>query len=241
MRVEFLLCFFLTVSVYALPPAEKVIQYEVSYIGIPLLDMTLTWIEDDSSVYVSYDNQLKPIIAFFHPIHNIYNVHFRQESFVPLSWSKSVSEGNMQFQLAASRSPDGSKILFSNGQHFDFPVGGFTVFSATHYLAAKAGDADFFPTVIPIFIDGETWEATARRFDSLHPHAEYSLNQDQILIQADLHYLGGKSVVSENDILTSVIATEGTQFLLWVTPEGTYTKAQFGRFPQAVTLEQISN
>ncbi len=216
----------------------KIIEYEASYMGIPLLDMNLTWIEDDSSVFVSYDNRLKPYIAYFHPIHNIYRVRFMQDTFYPLEWSKTVAEGDMRFSLEANRSPDGKQVTFSGGQPLPFPVNGFTVFSATHFLAAKAKTPSFFPVVLEVFIDGELWEATAKRFDASHPHPEHKLTGSQVLIQADLHYLKGTSVVQKNDILTSVIATEGTQFLLWVTPDGTYTKAQFGRFPKAVILEQ---
>ena len=146
----------------------------------------------------------------------------------------------MQFQLSAHRSPDGKKVTYSNGVHYDFPVNGFTVFSATHYLASKVHDVEFFPVILPIFIDGEIWEATAQRYDSAHPHPDYTLDNKQVLVQADLHYLNGKSIVENNDILTSVIATEGTRFLLWVDPDGTYTKAQFGRFPKAVVLEQLN-
>ena len=220
---------------------ERVIEYEVSYIGIPLLDMTLTWVEDDTSIFVSYDNQLKPLIAYFHPVHNIYQVHFRKASFDPLTWSKSVSEGELNFQISAHRSAKGDKVYFQNGDSLDFPVGGFTVFSATHYLAAKASAADYFPAKLPIFIDGQIWEASASRFDVLQPHPDHPLDNGDILIKTDLHYLSGEPIVPVNDILTSVIATEGTQFLLWVSPDGTYNRAQFGKFPKAVILNQVKN
>ena len=223
---------------FSLAANKQVIEYEASYLGIPLLDMTLTWVEDDSSVYVSYDNQLKPYIAYFHPIHNIYEVHFRKDSFKPLEWSKSVSEGDMQFSLQAVRSTSGDKVRFSKGGVMPFPSAGYTVFSATHYLAAKARDQSFFPVKLKVFIDGEVWEATAQRFDHIQTHPDHRLKPGQVIIQADLHYLSGKSLVEKNDILTTVIASEGTQFLLWVTPDGTYTKAQFGSFPKAVVLEQ---
>ena len=222
-------------------PLKKVIEYEASYIGIPLLDMTLTWVEDDSSVNISYDNKLKPFIAYFHPIHNVYRVHFKRDSFSPLGWSKTVAEGDMKFQLAGERSTDGQTVTFSNGHQAKFPEGGFTVFSATHYLAEHASDINFFPLKIPVFIDGEIWEATARRFDSHQPHPDHDLAGDIVMIQTDLHYIGGKSILGKNDILTSVIATEGTQFLLWVRPDGTYIKAQFGRFPKAVVLSLSNN
>lgn len=228
-------------SAFAASNPSRVIHYEVSYIGIPLLDMVLTWVEDDTSVHIAYDNQLKPFIAFFHPIHNVYRVHFMRDDFSPLSWSKTVSEGKMQFELVARRSNDGKTAIYEDGQSFDLPENVFTVFSATHYLASKARDLDFYPVKVPVFIDGEIWEATARRFDVENPHPDHSLGLGQVLIQTDLHYLSGESLIKDNDILTSVIATEGTQFLLWVTPDGNYTKAQFGRFPKAVILEQVNN
>ena len=232
--------FFIFVSWSALAAnnPSRVIQYEVSYIGIPLLDMVLTWVEDDSSIQVTYDNQLKPFIAYFHPIHNIYKVQFMQDDFTPLRWSKTVSEGKMHFELEAIRSPDGKEAMYSDGRKFDLPENAFTVFSATHYLASKAQNVDFFPVKIPVFIDGEIWEATAHRYDAATPHQDHSLDMGQVLIETDLHYLSGQSLVKDNDILTSVIATEGTQFLLWVLPDGNYIKAQFGKFPRAVILEQ---
>ncbi len=241
MKLRYFLLVSLCWSALSGKELETLIEYEVSYLGIPLLDMTLNWVEDDTSIYVSYDNQLKPFIAYFHPVHNIYQVHFRNESFEPLTWSKSVSEGEMHFQINAHRSKNGNKVYFQNGDSLDFPAGGFTVFSATHYLASKASDADFFPVKLPIFIDGQVWEASASRFDTQQPHPDYELESGDILIQTDLHYLSGESIVPVNDILTSVIATEGTQFLLWVSPDGIYNKAQFGKFPKAVVLKQVSN
>lgn len=240
MGTRFVLFLCCSLSLLASHP-KKVINYEVSYIGIPLLDMVLTWEEKDSSVHISYDNKLKPFIAYFHEIHNTYTVEFDKNSFSPLSWSKTVLEGDLQFQLSAERSGYGRTVNFSNGETKDFPTNAYTVFSATHYLASKASQADYFPATIKVFIDGEIWQARAYRFDRDNPHPEHHLESDEILIQTDLHYLSGKSLIADNDILTNVIATEGTQFLLWVTPEGTYTKAQFGRFPKAVLLNMIKN
>lgn len=220
---------------------EKVINYEVSYLSVPLLNMTLTWVEDDSSVFISYDNQLKPFIAFFHPIHNIYRVHFRRDDYYPLGWSKSVSEGDMHFELSAQRSFDGREVTFSSGVQSEYPEGGFTIFSATHFLASKAQSEGFFPARLQVFIDGEIWEASATRYDVFTPHPDHSLEPGEVLIQTDLHYISGNSVVKKNDILTSVIATEGTRFLLWVAPDGSYTRAQFGKFPKAVVLKRVKN
>lgn len=220
---------------------EEIINYEISYLSIPLLNMTLTWTETDSSVHISYDNQLKPFIAFFHPIHNIYRVHFRLDDFYPFSWSKTISEGNMHFESIAKRSADGKGVHFSNGVVREFPNEGFTIFSATHFLASRANDPTFFPARIPVFIDGEIWEALATRYDSTTPHPDHVLAPGEVLIETKLHYLSGQSVIQKNDVLTSVIATEGTQFFLWVAPDGSYTRAQFGKFPKAVVLKRVVN
>ena len=218
---------------------SKRIEYEASYLGIPLLDMTLTWTELDSTVLISYDNQLKSLIGYFHPIHNIYTVRFLRKKYDPLSWSKKISEGSMKFLLSAERSQDGATVKYSNGVKREFPEEGFTVFSATHFLAAKAHDPAFFPNTLNVLIDGEYWKAEVSRYTPASPHPDHTLPQNQTLIQADLHYISGKRVMDENDILMSVIATEGTRFLLWVLPDGTYTKAQFGEFPRAVVLIRL--
>lgn len=220
---------------------KQVFTYEASYLGIPLLDMNLTWVEDDSTVQISYDNQLKPFIAYFHPIHNIYQVRFLKGTFHPLTWSKSVSEGDLNFFLAGELLPDGREVRYSNEQVRAFPLGAFTVFSATHYLAAKAKDPEFFPVTLPVLIDGEEWEAVVNRYSRQQPHPTKKIAANQVLIQADLHYISGQRVMEENDILMSVIATEGTRFLLWVEPDGNYSKAQFGDFPKTVVLERTSN
>lgn len=213
------------------------IHYEVSYLGISLLDMTLTWTESDSIVMVRYDNQVKPFIANFHSIHNIYEVEFIKKSFAPLRWSKTIAEGDKQFYLGASVDPGQGQVRYSNAQERGFPEGAFTVFSATHFLASKAGDPAFFPVVIKVFIDGELWEATANRFTSRQQHPDYPVIGDQVLIQADLHFLEGKRVMEANDILMDAIATEGTRFMLWVEADESYSKAQFGEFPKAVVLD----
>ena len=215
---------------------KQIIDYEISYLRIPLVNMTLTWVEDDSSVRVSYENRLKPFINFIHPVHNIYRVHFKKDDYYPLNWSKSISEGPMQFQLSARRSLDGTKVAYSNGSSLDFPETGLTVFSATHFLASKAQDPTFFPVDLPVFVDGELWEAQATRFDEQDPHPDHHIRAGEVLIQAELHYLSGSPLLQDNDILTRHIAREGTQFFLWVSPEGIYTKAQFDSFPRAVVL-----
>jgi hypothetical protein len=214
------------------------IEYEASYIGVPLLDMTLTWMENDSTIAITYDNQLKPFIAFFHPIHNIYRVEFKRDSFEPLFWSKQIAEGELVFNLSASRSKDGTRVTYSNQEIRTWPEGCFTVFSATHMLASKANDPEFFPTRIQVLIDGELWEADVNRYTREAPHPDHKLTANTILIQADLHFLRGQAVMRETDILMDVIASEGTRFLLWVAPDGHYSKAQFGEFPKAVVLNQ---
>ncbi|MCF7826070.1 MAG: hypothetical protein K9M55_01260 [Candidatus Marinimicrobia bacterium] len=225
----------------ALAGDKTVIEYEASYVGIPLLNMTLTWEALDSMVQITYDNQLKPFIAFFHPIHNIYRVRFNQQSYEPLVWSKRVSEGSMDFFLEATRSANERQVTYSNGAVRTFPEDALTVFSATHFLASKASDPDFFPVNLKVFIDGEIWNARATRYTAAHPHPEIELSDSQVLIQTDLHYLDGARVMEQNDILMAVIASEGTRFMLWVDPDGSYSKAQFGKFPKAVVLDRIKN
>ena len=208
--------------------------------GIALLDMTLTWEDLDSTVQITYDNQLKPFIAYFHHIHNIYRVQFKKGSYEPLSWSKKVTEGSMNFFLEANRSIDGAYVQYSNGEDRLFPENAFTVFSATHYLASKAHEPAVFPLDINVFIDGETWSATATRYTVTQPHPEINLVGTQVLIQTDLQYVEGERVMEENDILMDVIAREGTRFMLWVEQDGSYSKARFGRFPKAVVLERLN-
>ena len=218
---------------------KTVIPYEASYMGIALLNMTLTWEELDSTIQITYNNQLKPFIAYFHPIHNIYRVHFNKESYEPLFWSKKVSEGSMNFLLEAIRSDDGLNVQYSNGELRSFPADALTVFSATHFLASKANTPGFFPRILKVYIDGEIWNAKATRYSVTHPHPEIKLAPQQVLIQTDLHYLEGDRVMDENDILMDVIANEGTQFMLWVERDGSYSKAQFGKFPRAVGLKRL--
>ena len=220
---------------------KTIIPYEASYMGISLLNMTLTWEDLDSTVQISYNNQLKPFVAFFHPIHNVYRVRFNKMNYEPLNWSKQVSEGSMDFFLEANRSTDGTNVIFSNGELRSFPKDALTVFSATHFLASKAHDDNFFPVTLKVFIDGEIWNARVTRYTKAKPHPKIEMTETQILIQTDLSYLGGTRVMQENDILMDIIAREGTRFLLWVEPDGSYSKAQFGSFPKAVVLDRIYN
>ena len=227
----------LSASVQAAPP--DVIKYEASYLGLALLDMTLTWQDQDSMVSISYDNKLKPFIANFRELHNVYAVNFKKESYEPLSWSKQITEGKKVFSLSAQREGEGGMVYFSNGVIREFPQGAFTVFSATHYLASKVHDPSFFPVTLPIFLDGEIWQAKATRFTPEQPHPDFKIQPAQVLIQTDLHYGSGSRVMKKNDILMDVIATEGTRFMLWVEANGHYSKAQFGSFPKAVVLERV--
>jgi len=109
--------------------SDHVIRYEASYMGISLLNMTLIWEDLDSTIQITYNNELKPFVAFFHPLHNIYKVRFLKDTYKPLAWSKEVSEGAMNFFLGATRSPDGRQADYSNGAVRAFPEHGFTVFS----------------------------------------------------------------------------------------------------------------
>ena len=163
-----------------------------------------------------------------------------KDSYDPLRWGKTGSEGDMSFELTAERSDDGKQVKLSTGLSYPFPERGFTVFSATHFLASRASDPTFFPAELEVFVDGEIWQAKAYRFDVDHPHPDHRIKVAETLILTDLHFLQGKSALENNDILTSVIATEGTQFLLWVAQDGHYTKAQFGRFPKSVILDEIA-
>lgn len=226
-----------SVSLLANPP--DVIKYEASYLGLALLDMTLTWQDQDSTVSISYDNRLKPFIANFRNLHNVYTVNFKKESFEPLSWSKRIVEGNKVFSLSAKREGDHGMVHFSNGVTRAFPEGAFTVFSATHFLASKVSDPSFFPAKLAIFLDGEIWQAKATRYTIEDPHPDFKIQPAQVLIQTDLHYVSGSRVMKKNDILMDVIATEGTRFMLWIEANGHYSKAQFGRFPKAVVLERV--
>ena len=220
----------------AVLPQNYEMPYEISYLGIPLLDMHLRWVENDSLVSVSYDNRLKPLISFIHPIHNVYEVVFRKSDFYPLSWSKTISEGDLDFYSQMDRQST-TRILWNNQKSLDFPAQAYTVFSATHFLASQARVKDFFPNQLKVYVDGQVWLAHVKRYDADQPHPKFHVSDAEVLIEAEMHFESGTSVLSSNDVLTKVIATEGTRFMLWVGPDGKFTKAQFGSFPRAVVME----
>lgn len=215
--------------------------YVVTYLGVPIIDMVKTETRRDSLVLVQYDNRLRGFFSNVMDLHNVYRVSYEHASFRPVTWSKRIQEGELQFELNASKIPGRNEVRYSDGTTRNFPNGSFTVFSATHYLESIALEADQFPKRLDIFIDGEQWSAQVNRWSD----AEHSHLQDHppgtVLLRAVLHRKGGSSVVAQNDILTKHIASEGSLFLLWVDQSGRIIRARFGTFPMAVELDLVDD
>lgn len=215
-------------------------DYVVSYLGIPVLDMQQTRTSRDSIVTIQYDNQLRTLFSPLMDLHNVYTVSFLADTYQPLRWSKDIREGKLRFQLTARRNASGNAVRYSTGEKRAFPQKAYTIFSATHFLESIAHDAERFPQKLKVYIDGEVWQATVNRYTS----AENSMLEDHppgtVLLRARLHRVGGSSIVAENDILTRHIATEGSQFLLWVDGSQRIIRARFGTFPTAVELDLVA-
>ncbi len=235
MRLKILLILCSTVFLSA---QETRTPYVVSYLGIPILDMNMTRTEEDSLTTIIYDNQLRPFFQNLKHLHNVYRVTFRSGSYAPLHWSKNIQEGDLKFSLKARRIPGQARVRYTDGTTRPFPARAFTVFSATHYLEAIAAEAERFPLRLKIYIDGELWSALVNRFAD---PAESDLEDHPpgtVLLRARLHHLSGHSLVQQNDILTTQIAREGSQFLLWVNSDQKIIRARFGTFPKAVELDR---
>jgi len=215
------------------------IHFEVSYLGIPLLDMMGELKKNDSTTSVIYDNTLRPFADVFFDFHTVYQVIYENDSYRPLTWFKKIEEGDLVFDMAVSRDQSSSRVIYEDGQTSTIPDDAFTIFSATHYLVANAHEPGFFPLQMRIFVDGEIWLADIDLHEVIDGNRKPSQDRPELVLKAILHYESGTLIEGGKDMLSRTIARENNTFLIKVSPEGKFHGAVYGKFPRAVELKRI--
>ena len=209
---------------------DNIIQrhYSVSFLGVPLVDVDQQIRLGEHQITVSYDNRPKPVWdALFVKIHNVYATTYERQTFRPLRWGKTIQEWSFQ-QQSHGQAQD-STLFWFNGRQFKVPPHTFTIFSAVHFLEAKAFQPDL-PTNIKVFIEGQIWQVSVQH----RLETEHQQKLQHLILR--LGRATGRRLLQKTDILTSHIAKPGSQVDLWVAEAGFIVKGRFGTPPEVVDL-----
>lgn len=220
-------------------PARSVsrpLEYTVSWLGVPVVDVTIDTGEDEFGHYTEYQAQTRSWFNRIYSVDNRYRIWVDDAREHPLRYKKWILEqGNRDSLLARFDLKNPPGAIYSNGAELPWTPERQTFFSALVWLQHHNWEVDE-RHVLEIEVEGVIWEVELICQSSI---GDDSGDTDNVVVEANfLDRLQGQPVLTTTDVLTYMLPGEGNhvQFgldmqhdlILW---------AEFGSWPLLVRAD----
>lgn len=218
--------------------AAEPVVYTLSWLGIPIVDVTITMEMGDTLIHGLYRASTRPLFDKVYAVDNLYEIWVRSESHRPVRFSKTILEKGRQKTFWAQYQSDPQKIIYANGLERKWSDDNHTLFSALlwvqHHPWKEGEDRD-----ILVEVEGVTWLVNVHCVEVERARVNGGLGQAEIdVLFRNISF--GEPVLSTTDILTHMLPGEGHhlkfgldldhQEVLW---------AEYGSRPFLVKAERI--
>ncbi|MCK4578287.1 MAG: DUF3108 domain-containing protein [Candidatus Marinimicrobia bacterium] len=203
-------------------------SYTVSWLGIPVVDVSVVWQETDSVWSAEYRATSRDWFNRVYAVDNSYRIDMHPVTLRPLKFEKLIVENNNSSHFVTKYDTTAEKAIYANGLERHWRPDDMTLFSSLAWVerhAWMAGESDTFT----VEIEGIFWavEATCSAVTTTESGME--------LVQVGVTFLGirsGEAVLSSTDIVTALLP--GEKHFLRFTIDRIQRRIQdirFGRIP----------
>ena len=219
-------------------PATDTLSYTVSWLGLPVVDLTIAGEASDSAWVVVYRTRTRRWFERIYSVDNRYRIAVDSASGYPLRYEKDIRERRRGRHFWAQYDSTTRLVTYANGLQRPFPVGTHSLFSALVWIQRHPWELDEERPLL-VEIEGVTWQVDVRCTavaSSSRTHGP--------LVKVEVRFgaqVSGEPVLSTTDILTRMLPGEGHQLRFGVDPERQVVKwVEFGPrpFPIRAKLSQ---
>lgn len=215
------------------------LSYTVSWLGIPVVDVTIAVVDSDTIYQAEYHAQTQRWFDHFYSVDNRYRIWVDPETGVPRHYEKQILERGRADSLWAHYERNPLRVVYGNGLESPWREGAHTLFSALLWVQLrdwKAGEE----RILLVEVEGVVWQVTAVCMDLASPG-----KPEVPLVEIRVHFdrqVYGEPVLSTTDILTYMLPGAGHRLRFGLDPQRDEVLwAEFGSRPFQVRAELNSN
>ncbi|UCH62268.1 MAG: DUF3108 domain-containing protein [Fidelibacterota bacterium] len=211
------------------------LSYTVSWLGIPVVDVTITLTESDSSCHAEYHAQTRPWFNNLYFVDNRHSIWVDPVEGYPLRYEKLIHEHGQVDSLWASYNQNPQKVVYANGLMRPWQEGAHSLFSALLWVQRydwTAGEEQ----ILQVEVEGVVWEVSAACSGVIGTRDEGgAVMEMRARFERQLY---GEPILSTTDILTHMLPGEGHQLRFSLDIERNEVMwIEFGSIPFLVRAE----
>lgn len=210
------------------PAAGQARSYTVSWLGVPVVDVTITVTENHEGTVGHYRAVTRRWFDTFYALDNDYEVELLQGLPGPSTYWKKVLERGNRDSLSVAYDAARGRAVYSNGLERRWQTGDHNLFSALMWVE-RHGWASGEAHELQVEVEGVTWHVTVTCDAVLAaegPEADVRVT----VIFGEI--LRGEPVLSTTDMLTHLLPGKGHQLRLSLNPESRQIRwIELGRKP----------
>ncbi len=226
-------------AVWSLLPATEPLEYTVTWLGVPVVDITIRHSENAGPPHLEYHARTRSWFDRFYSVDNRYRIWVDPATGEPTRYEKDVLERGRRDDLWARFDADSRTITYANGLHRPWPAGTHTLFSALLWMQRHPWSLDE-QQPLQVEVEGVTWQVSAR-CTALVP-ADQPNGPLEVL---EAHFearVSGEPILSTTDILTAMLPGKGHRLRLGVDPDRQEAVwVEFGPKPFQVRAKLVSS
>ncbi len=226
-------------AVWSLLPAADSLAYTVSWLGVPVVDVTIRHLEDPGPPHVEYRARTRSWFDRFYSVDNRYSIWLDPATGAPARYEKEVLERGRRDDLWALFDKDSRTITYANGLHRPWPPGAHTLFSALLWLQKHPWSLDE-ELPLQVEVEGVFWRVSTR-CTALIPTGQPA-DTLAVLEARFEERVSGEPVLSTTDVLTAMLPGKGHRLRIGVDPaRQEVVWVEFGPRPLQVRAKLVSS
>ena len=186
--------------------ANDTLSYTVSWLGLPVVDLTVSGEASDSARIVVYHARTRRWFNQIYSVDNRYRILVDSVSGVPLRYEKDIRERGRGRPFWAQYDSTARLVTYANGLQRPLPAGTHSLFSALEWIQRHPWELDVqWPLLVEV--EGVTWPVDVRC-----KAVAASSGTEGPLVEVEARFgaqVSGEPVLSTTDILTRLLPGDG--------------------------------
>jgi len=186
-------------------------HYTVSWLGLPVVDVTVESNPGDSTLIGHYQARTRPWFDRFYLVNNQYWIVVDTLSGQPVTYRKEVTERDNRREFHADYRFQDGKVVYANGAERSLEAGDQNLFGALLWVERRQWEEGEQQALV-VEVEGIFWQVSAVCDDIRRDEATAaSIARVVIRFQEQLR---GVAVLSRTDILTGLLPGVGNELRL---------------------------
>ena len=212
-------------------------SYIVSWLGIPVVDITVTIEPEDTVIQGIYTAKTRKWFDPIYAIDNRYNITCGTANYYPLNYAKQIIEKGNESSFSAAYNINDGLTDYSNGLQRTFPLGYYNLLSSLMWVERRnwmEGERHD----IRVEIEGTLWHVALHCREIIKQATGSTAEIEALFVTP----VAGEPVLSHTDIVTHRLPVVGNKMVFFIQLERKLIEViEFGRPPFLVRATLVSS